>query len=80
MACTAKASAISLAEVRSCVRGALESSLYAGLNADRAMTIATQVCGLEVEILSGDMGITEAEARQLFKDILEAEAGHVATS
>ena len=69
-----------LAEVRSCVRGALESSLYAGLNADRAMTIATQVCGLEVEILSGDMGITEAEARQLFKDILEAEAGQVATS
>lgn len=64
-----------LAEVRSCVRGALESSLYAGLNADRAMTIATQVCGLEVGILSGDMGITEAEARQLFKDILEAEAG-----
>ena len=64
-----------LAEVRSCVRGALESSLYAGLNADRAMTIATQVCGLQVEILSGDMGTTEAEARQLFKDILEAEAG-----
>ena len=57
------------------MRGELESSLYAGLNDDMAMTIATQVCGLEVEILSGDMGITEAEARQLFKDILEAEAG-----
>ena len=58
------------------MRGAVESSLYAGLNADRAMTIATQVCGGEVDVLSGQMGITQAEATQLFKNILEAEAGH----
>ena len=64
-----------LAEVRSCVRGAFESSLYAGLNADRAMTLATQVCGGEVDVLSGQMGITQAEATKLFKNILEAEAG-----
>ena len=62
------------AETRSCVRGAFESSLYAGLKTDRAMALAAQVCGGELEALSGEMEVSQAEAREFLKNILEAEA------